>query len=68
MTGNRTASKIFARAINVLTVENDHLRKEIRAGGAVRPFPSRHSAVLCLPGDNDGDAARCLVAGPRNLL
>lgn len=40
----RTASEVFARAINVLTVENDHLRKELNKhrSAKVAPLHSRH--------------------------
>ncbi len=41
--GYRTASEVYARAINVLTVENDQLRKQLnkRRSSKVTPLPSR---------------------------
>ncbi len=40
----RIASETFARAMNVLTIENTTLRKEIdkKQSSIVRPLPSRH--------------------------
>ena len=41
--GYRAASETFARAMHVLTVENDNLRKELdkRRSSAVTTLPSR---------------------------